>query len=84
MLPLEATGPRPVMLTDEALMTFQLNMVEPPASIADGLAAKAIMLGILPPEYGGMVVPATVIIVEAELWPALLYASRTYVVVVAG
>jgi hypothetical protein len=49
MLPLEVTEPRPVILTDEALATLQLNTVEPPAATADGLAAKEIMLGTLPP-----------------------------------
>jgi hypothetical protein len=47
-LPLEFTGPRPVILTAEALRTLQLNAVELPAAMADGLAANEIMLGTLP------------------------------------
>jgi hypothetical protein len=48
ILPFEAIEPRPVILTDEALATLQLNTVESPAAIADGLAAKEIMFGTLP------------------------------------
>jgi len=69
-LPDGFTWPKPAMLTDEALIVFQLNVVEPPGAILAGLAVNERMVG-SGPETGGDagLVTITSVVAEVEFEP---------------
>ena len=75
-LPVEGTGPMPLMLTPVALRTLQLSVVELPLLIVVGLALKLRMVG-TGAVAGGADDATTATTVEADDVPELFVASMT-------
>ena len=65
-LPDGLTWPKPAMLTDEAFIVFQLNVVEPPNVTLDGLAVNESIVG-SDPETGGAAGLVTMTMVEKDV-----------------
>jgi hypothetical protein len=89
LLPVFATFPMPgLIVTDEALETFQLSIAEPPILIAAGLAVKELITGT--PERAGVSVgdespaEATITRTVAVLLPPGPVAVKVYTVVEDG
>ena len=70
-LPDGLTWPKPAMLTDEAFIVFQLNVVEPPGAITAGLAVKESMVGSGTGAGGGAagLVTITRVVADVEFEP---------------
>jgi hypothetical protein len=76
LLPEEPTTPTPwSIVTDVAFDTLQLNVLEPPRLILDGLAMKELITGKLP-GVGEGVAPETITWVVTVMLPAELEAVR--------
>ena len=70
-LPDVLTWPKPAMLTDEAFIVFQLNVVEPPNVTLDGLAVNERMVGRGTEAGGGVagLVTITRVVADVEFEP---------------